>query len=99
MEPSRSKTSMNPPPSQPSPSLPLYRARVIKETGTSQSGFYAVEVHAGNAGPAGWLVVDDTGRVVAHAHSELLAIAKMQMLRLSQLAALPGRQPQAAALP
>lgn len=51
-------------------------------------GIYAVHVSTGQAGGASprWLVIDNSGRIVARAHSELLAIAKMQILRLTELA-------------
>jgi hypothetical protein len=55
----------------------------------SDFGIYAVDVSTGQAGEdqPRWLVLDGHGRVVARAHSELLAIAKMQVLRLTELTA------------
>lgn len=50
-------------------------------------GIYAIHVSTGLPGGTAprWLVIDSSGRIVARAHSELLAIAKMQILRLTEL--------------
>jgi hypothetical protein len=63
----------------------------------SDFGIYAVDVSTGQTGEdqPRWLVLDGHGRVVARAHSELLAIAKMQVLLLTELTS-PSRTEAAA---
>lgn len=66
----------------------------------SDFGIYAVDVSTGQTGDdqLRWLVLDGHGQVVARAHSELLAIAKMQILLLTELTS-PSRTEAAAKPP
>ncbi len=61
----------------------------LRHSDSRDFGIYALEASPNQ--PEGmsprWLVVDHSGRIVARAHSELLAIAKMQILRLADLVA------------
>lgn len=71
-------------------SRPLYGNRSKRNSG-SDFRVYPVDMAADQSGDGlpRWLVIDSRGRIVARAHSELLAIAKMQILLLTKLTSSP----------
>lgn len=72
----------------------LAHHRLLRSDG-ERFGVYAIDVSTdgGDGQLAGWLVLDNDGHVVARAHSELLAVAKMQVLLLAELASGRGAPP------
>jgi hypothetical protein len=76
----------------PAPLSPSLVHGRLTQTHVPGFGIHAINLPGDDAGSrvARWLLLDGNGHVVASAHSELLAIAKMQILLLAELTSQSG---------